>query len=126
MLTVLADKLAPVTFRIGFLNCSFVNDRDAFIQWKSQHFKSIEFKETEDSQSSTISGVVRAAVSNRNSIPLTLTGTFIISCLGLAYGLIPRPILASHFRQPSVELLDPHFIKRLGAQKPQAVAAAVL
>src|SRR5882672_3358293 len=45
---------------------------------------------------------------------------------GFAGGLIPRPILALHFRQPFLELLDPHFIQRVGAQKPQTVAAAML
>ena len=35
-------------------------------------------------------------------------------------------MLALHFGQPFFELLDPHFIQRVGAQKPQSFAAAVL
>src|SRR5438128_2237777 len=45
---------------------------------------------------------------------------------GFTGRLVPRPILALDFRQPFLELLDPHFIQRVGSQKPQTVAAAML
>ena len=45
MITLLDKKLAPIIFRVGFLNCSFSNVQNAFFQWKSQQFKSIEIKQ---------------------------------------------------------------------------------
>src|SRR5438128_4584298 len=45
---------------------------------------------------------------------------------GFTGRLVPWPILALDFRQPFLELLDPYFIQRVGAQKAQAVAAAML
>jgi hypothetical protein len=45
MTILIHERLAPLTFRFGFLNCSFAEVRDTFIQWKKQHFKSIESTE---------------------------------------------------------------------------------
>jgi hypothetical protein len=44
MTTLLHEKLAPITFRVGFLNSSFTKIQDAFIQWKRQHFRSVQYK----------------------------------------------------------------------------------
>lgn len=45
IMSLLYDNLVPITFRIGFLNCSFKKARETFVRWKTQHFKSVEFKE---------------------------------------------------------------------------------
>ncbi|PWU17123.1 MAG: hypothetical protein C5B50_11860 [Verrucomicrobia bacterium] len=41
MNTLLYPSLAPLTFRIGFLNCSLPKVREAFLEWKPQHLRSI-------------------------------------------------------------------------------------
>lgn len=42
MKILIYDKLAPTTFRFGFLNCSLERMREAFINWKRPHSKSLE------------------------------------------------------------------------------------
>jgi hypothetical protein len=45
MMTLLDNKLAPLTFSVGFLNCSFVKVLEVCLQWKRQNYRSIESKE---------------------------------------------------------------------------------
>lgn len=39
------QKFAPITFKLGFLNCSFPKVKDAFTQWKTPNYSSIESRE---------------------------------------------------------------------------------
>ncbi len=44
-MSLLYERLAPLTFSIGFLNCSLGKVQEAFIRWSRQNYKSIEYKE---------------------------------------------------------------------------------
>jgi hypothetical protein len=46
-MSLIYEQLSPTTFSIGFLRCSFDQVRNAFIQWKNEHFRSLTSKEVQ-------------------------------------------------------------------------------